>query len=61
MYHIFMYSSVDGRLGCIHVLAIVNSATMNNAVHTSFQIMLFSEYMPGVGLLLPYDPVIAFN
>ena len=56
-----MYSSVDGRLGCIHVLAIVNSATMSNAVHTSFQIMLFSEYMPGVGLLLPYDPVIAFN
>ena len=49
MYRILMYFSTDGHLGCFHVLAIVNSATMSNAVHASFQIMLFSEYMPRSG------------
>ena len=47
MYHIFfIHSSVDGHLGCFHVLAIVNSAVMNTGVHVSFQTMFFSGYMP---------------
>ena len=34
MCHVFcMYSPVDGYLGCLHVLAIVNSATVNIVVH----------------------------
>ena len=47
MYYIFLiYSSVNGRLNCFHVLAIVNSAAMNTGVHISFWIMFFSGYMP---------------
>ena len=34
VYHnFFIHLSVDGQLGCFHVLAIVNSAAMNNGMH----------------------------
>ena len=55
MYHVFfIHSSLDGRLGCFHVLAIVNSAAMNIRVHVSFQIMVFSRYMPRSGIAGSY-------
>ena len=52
MYHIFfIHSSVDGHLGYLHDLAVVNSAAMNIVVRDSFGIMVFSRYMPNSGLL----------
>ena len=55
MYHIFfIHSSVNGHLGCFHVLAIVNSAAMNIGVHVSFQIMVFFRYMPRSGIAGSY-------
>ena len=51
MYHnFFIHSSVDGHLGCFHVLAIVNSAAMNNGTHVSFSILVSSGYMPRSGI-----------
>ena len=37
---------MDGHIGCLHVLTVVNSAAVNIGVHVSFQIMIFSRYMP---------------
>ena len=45
-YSLFIHSSVDEHLGCFHVLAIVNSAAMNNGIHVSLSILSSSGYMP---------------
>ena len=50
IYHnFFIHSSVDGHLGCFHVLAIVNSVAMNNGIHVSLSILLSSGYRPRSG------------
>ena len=55
MYHnFFIHSSIDGHPGCSHVLAIVNSAEMNNEIHVSFSILVSSGYMPRSGLAESY-------
>ena len=50
----FIHSSVDGHLGCFHVPAIVNSATMNIGVHVSFSVLVSSGYMPSSGIAGSY-------
>ena len=53
MYHnIFIQSSINGHLGCFHVLAIVSSAVVNIGVSTSFHTVCFSlDICPRMGLL----------
>ena len=59
MYHIFsIHSSVDGHLGCFHVLVIINSAAMNTGIHVSFRIMVLSRYMPRSGIAGSYGSFI---
>ena len=51
MYHTFLvHSSVDGLLGCFHVLVTVNSAAVNFGVHVSFSVLVSSGYMPSRGI-----------
>ena len=46
----FIYSPVDGHLGCFHVLAIVNSAVMNIGVHVSLSVLVSLVCMPSSGI-----------
>ena len=51
MYHNFsIHSSVNGYLGCFHVLAIVNITAMNIMVQVPFRVVIFSGYMPSNGI-----------
>ena len=57
MYHIFLiHLSVDGHLGCFHILAVVNSAAMNTGVHVSFliSVFVFFRYIPRSGIVGSY-------
>ena len=55
IYHKFLiHLSANGHLGCFHVLAIINSATMNIGVHVSLSILVSSVYMPRSGIAGSY-------
>ena len=56
-HNFFIYSSVNGRLGRFHVLAIVNSAAMNG-IHVSFSLPVSSGYMPRSGIARSYGSFI---
>ena len=42
----FILSSVNGHLGCLHVMAIVNNAAVDIEVYVSFHIVVLPGYMP---------------
>ena len=55
MYHIFLiHSPIGGHLGYFHVLAIVNSASVNIWVHVSIWITVLSWYIPRSGIAGSY-------
>ena len=58
-HHFFILSSVDGHLGCFHVLDIVNSAALNNGIHVSFSVLVSSGYMPRSGIAGSYGDFIS--
>ena len=51
IYHnFFIHSSIDGHLGCFHVLVNENSVAINNGIHVSLYISVSSGYMPRSGI-----------
>ena len=49
MYHgFFIHSSFDGHLGYIHVLPIINSASVTIMIHVTFSLLVSSGYIPRI-------------
>ena len=56
MYHsLFIHLSVDGHLGCFHVLAIVYSTAMNIGYMCLFQLWFSVGYILSGGIVGSYD------
>ena len=58
-HRIFICPSVDGRSGCLHILAVVNGAALNIGVRVSFWIIVLSGYIPRSGIARSYGSSIS--
>ena len=59
IYHsFFIYSSVNGLLGCFHVLAIVNGAAKSSEIHVSLSILVSSGSVSRSGIAGSYGSFI---
>ena len=59
IYHnFFIHSFVNGHLGCFHVLAILNSAAVDNEIHMSLSVLVSSGHMPRNGITRSYGSFI---
>ena len=56
----FLYTLIQGHLGCFYTLAIMNNAAMNIGIHISFGVRVLSRYVPRSGIAGSYDSFI-FN
>ena len=60
-YRFLIHQSADGHLGCFHVLAIINSASMNIGVHVSLSDLVSLVSMPRSGIAGSYgSPLSSF-
>ena len=55
-----MHLSVNGHLVCFCVLALVDSAAVNNGIHVPFSVLVSSGYMPTSGITGSYHMVVLF-
>ena len=53
-----IHSSVDGHVGCFHVLTIVNSTAVSNEVHMYFSVIVSSGYMLSSRIAVSYGSFI---
>ena len=58
---LFFHLSADGRFGCFHILAFVNSIPVTAGAHVSFGIVVFLGHVPSSGLAGLYGtPIFSF-
>ena len=60
MSHALIHSSINGPIGCFHVLAVVNNAAINIGVQIPFPVSVFTsfEYNYPEGELMDYVVVL---